>query len=181
MALPHAILTALLDQDLTGYELAKQFDVSLGFFWQASHQQIYQQLKTLNEQGLVSATEESQSGKPDKKRYAMTDSGRDYLNNWVTGETRRKPAKDDLLVKLYNLGTVDKSVLEDELHARRVQHEQKLVLYNKIRNRGYSRPEELEPARLGMYLALLAGIKQEQGFIEWCDDAIEILKSSPNI
>ena len=40
MALTHAILTALLEEDLTGYELAKQFDVSLGFFWTASHQQI---------------------------------------------------------------------------------------------------------------------------------------------
>ena len=45
MALTHAILTALLEEDLTGYELAKQFDVSLGFFWTASHQQIYQTLK----------------------------------------------------------------------------------------------------------------------------------------
>ena len=181
MALSHAILTSLLDQDLTGYELAKQFDVSLGFFWQASHQQIYQQLKVLHEQGLVSANEEVQSGKPDKKRYAMTESGRDYLNNWVHGETKRKPAKDDLPVKLYNMGTVDNAVLERALSERRTHHEQKLALYFKIRERGYSTPEELEPSRLGMYLALLAGIKQEQGFIEWCDEAIEVLKSSQKI
>ena len=37
MALAHAIMTALIDDDLSGYELAKAFDVSLGFFWRASH------------------------------------------------------------------------------------------------------------------------------------------------
>ena len=47
MALSHAIMTALLEEDLTGYDLAKKFDTSLGFFWQASHQQIYQDLKKL--------------------------------------------------------------------------------------------------------------------------------------
>ena len=57
MALTHAILTALLEEDLTGYELAKQFDVSLGFFWTASHQQIYQTLwflQPVNEAFLLS-------------------------------------------------------------------------------------------------------------------------------
>ena len=41
MALAHAIMTALLEDDLSGYELARDFETSLGFFWQASHQQIY--------------------------------------------------------------------------------------------------------------------------------------------
>ena len=66
MSLPHAILTALLDEDLTGYALAKQFDVSLGFFWQASHQQIYRELKGLHLQGGVNVLEVPQHGKPDK-------------------------------------------------------------------------------------------------------------------
>ncbi|MDG1834775.1 MAG: PadR family transcriptional regulator, partial [Pseudomonadales bacterium] len=76
MALTHAILTALLEEDLTGYELAKQFDVSLGFFWTASHQQIYQTLKRLYAEELVTAREVSQTGKPDKRVYSLTDSGR---------------------------------------------------------------------------------------------------------
>ena len=49
MALSHAIMTALLEDDLSGYELAKRFDTSLGFFWRASHQQIYQELRKLEE------------------------------------------------------------------------------------------------------------------------------------
>ena len=32
MALAHAIMTALIDDDLSGIELAKDFEASLGFF-----------------------------------------------------------------------------------------------------------------------------------------------------
>lgn len=178
MALSHAILTALLDQELTGYQLAKQFDVSLGFFWQASHQQIYQQLKSLNESGFISSRGVQQSGKPDKKIYALTAEGRSHLEDWVAGETKRKPPKDDLLVKLYNLGSVDPAILIEALQVRRSEHEARLALYEKIRQRGYAEPDLLEAAALGKYLALRAGMRQEQTYIEWCDEAIEILQST---
>ena len=96
MALTHAILTALLEEDLTGYELAKQFDVSLGFFWTASHQQIYQTLKRLYAEELVTAREVSQTGKPDKRVYSLTDSGRRSLDAWVLSETKKRKVTDEL-------------------------------------------------------------------------------------
>jgi len=39
MALAHAILSALTECPCSGYDLTKQFDGSLGFFWKASYQQ----------------------------------------------------------------------------------------------------------------------------------------------
>lgn len=40
MALEHAILVALAERSATGYDLARRFDRSIGFFWRATHQQI---------------------------------------------------------------------------------------------------------------------------------------------
>lgn len=178
MALNHAILTALLDRDLTGYELAKEFDVSLGFFWQASHQQIYQQLKSLDAEGLVHVTEVPQAGRPDKKQYGITQAGRELLKDWVAGETRRKPARDDLFVKLYNLGDVDAGTLKDAVQKRLGEHRERHALYEKIRDRGYSAPKSLSRRQLGRYLALRAGIRQEQAAIDWCLEALEFLQSA---
>ena len=177
MALSHAIMTALLDQDLSGYDLAKQFDVSLGFFWSASHQQIYQQLKALADAGHVEVTEVSQSGKPDKRVYGLTEMGRAVLMDWVQGETRRKPARDDLFVKLYNLKGTAPGLLSGEIEARRSEHTERLALYERIRGRGYAEPDRLSPDRQGKYLALLAGIYQEQAAIQWCDEALIMLRS----
>ncbi|MCS6814837.1 MAG: PadR family transcriptional regulator, partial [Cyanobacteria bacterium] len=57
MALSHALLSLLLHQPSSGYDLAKQFDCSVegsvGFFWGASHQQIYRELTRLEEQGWL--------------------------------------------------------------------------------------------------------------------------------
>ena len=51
MALGDAILACLTERPMTGYELAKTFDTSIGFFWKADHQQIYRELSKLRERG----------------------------------------------------------------------------------------------------------------------------------
>ncbi|MFT5717938.1 MAG: PadR family transcriptional regulator AphA, partial [Oleiphilaceae bacterium] len=48
----------------SGYDLLKRFKQRLGFFWQASHQQIYQQLKVMHQDGLINFQREVQQGKP---------------------------------------------------------------------------------------------------------------------
>ena len=53
MALPHAILVSLCEQSGSGYELARRFDRSIGYFWAATHQQIYRTLKSMEDDGWV--------------------------------------------------------------------------------------------------------------------------------
>ena len=45
MSLSYVLLTSLLEKPSTGIELARRFDRSMGFFWHATHQQIYRELK----------------------------------------------------------------------------------------------------------------------------------------
>ena len=175
MALSHAILTGLLDTPQSGYELARSFETSLGFFWSASHQQIYQELRKLRTAGLVEATPVPQSGRPDKQLYRLTDAGRDELEAWIRGDTRRKAAKDDLLVKLYNVGHTETAPILEALRSRRQEHEERLALYEKIRSRHYARPAELPESKKGVYLALEAGLRTERMWLEWCDDALGFL------
>ena len=44
MSLAHVLLTSLIEKPSTGSELARRFDRSMGFFWNATHQQIYREL-----------------------------------------------------------------------------------------------------------------------------------------
>ncbi|MEE4383280.1 MAG: PadR family transcriptional regulator [Pseudomonadales bacterium] len=175
MALSHAILTALLDEELSGYDLTRKFETSLGFFWAASHQQIYQELKKLAAEGLLAATAVPQAGRPDKIVYALTDAGRRALEDWVRETSRVKPAKDDLFVKLYHVGHTDPAPVIEELRARREEHGRRLALYERIRERHYAEPERLPDRRKGIYLALAAGIRQERMFVDWCEEALALL------
>ena len=53
VALPHAILVSLCEQSGSGYELARRFDRSIGYFWAATHQQIYRTLRAMEDDGWV--------------------------------------------------------------------------------------------------------------------------------
>jgi len=175
MALSHAILTALLDENLTGYELAKQFDVSLGFFWQASHQQIYRELKVLHETDMIDVREVEQLGKPDKRVYSLTADGRQMLESWIMASTLPRGTKDELLIKLYNVGSAPIGLIISAVQQRRAEHVGKLELYRKIEARHYTRSTSLPDRKKGIYLSLLAGIRQEQTALSWCDDALDVL------
>lgn len=175
MALAHAIMTALLEDDLSGYELSRDFETSLGFFWNASHQQIYQELRKLADKGWLNKRDVAQSGKPNKIVYGLNKEGRDALAEWVFDTTRTQAGKDELLLKLYNLDEDNASHLAGEISARREQMMQRLYLYEKIRRRHYANPATLPTRRKGVYLALASGISQGEHFLAWCDQALELL------
>lgn len=175
MALAHAIMTALIEDDLSGYELSRDFETSLGFFWQASHQQIYQELRKLAGKGWLDKREVKQRGKPNKIIYGLTKEGRKALAAWVYGATKTQVAKDELLVKLYNLSSDNAAHLAGEITARRDEMMRRLYLYETIRRRHYQDPALLPTRRKGVYLALAAGIRQGEQFLTWCDEALALL------
>ena len=175
MALQHAIMTALLEDEMSGYELAKAFDSSLGFFWRASHQQIYQELKKLSAKGLLEKEVIRQASKPNKITYSLTDQGRTEMEQWVYQESKVQEGKDDLFVKLYNLNEANTSRLILELEQRRELTMQRLYLYEKIRRGHYQDPVSLPVRRRGVYLALAWGIQSSEQFLQWCDVALQML------
>lgn len=177
MALAHAIMTALLEDDLSGYELAKDFETSLGFFWHASHQQIYLELRKLSDKHWLNKREVSQSGKPNKIVYGLTKAGRDALAEWVYSKTKTQAAKDELLIKLYNVSSDNTAHLAAEIAERRERMMRLLYLYEKIRRRHYDDPRALPTRRKGVYLALASGIGQGEQFLAWCDEALELLST----
>jgi DNA-binding PadR family transcriptional regulator len=177
MALAHAIMTALIDDDLSGYELARDFETSMGFFWHASHQQIYQELHKLAEKSLLNKREVNQSGKPNKIVYGLTKAGRKALADWVYGTTKTQTAKDELVIKLYNLSDENAAHLAAEIADRRQEMMRLLYVYEKIRVRHYDDPLSLPTRSKGVYLALIRGLGQGQQFMAWCDEALELIAS----
>ena len=61
MSLSHVLLTSLLEKPSSGFELARRFDRSMGFFWNASHQQIYRELSAMLAKGWISTIDEASS------------------------------------------------------------------------------------------------------------------------
>jgi DNA-binding PadR family transcriptional regulator len=177
MALSHAILAALTDRPCSGYDLAKQFDGSVGFFWHASHQQIYRELTKLEDQGLVTAEAVAQAGKPDKKIFSVTKTGKAHLQDWIAQPSKCSPTKDDLLVKLFVGHLVPPDTVQATLHHERAQHVAALAAYRDIESKYFLNCETLPPSARFQYITLRNGIHYETSWLAWCDETLATLET----
>jgi DNA-binding PadR family transcriptional regulator len=72
-------LGMLTDGEASGYDLKKEFESSFGHFFAAGYGSIYPALNTLARDGLVECRCIPQDGRPDRKVYRITESGREHL------------------------------------------------------------------------------------------------------
>ncbi|MDY6896630.1 MAG: PadR family transcriptional regulator [Cyanobacteriota bacterium] len=175
MSLAHAILASLIDKSCSGYDLAKQFDGSLGFFWQASHQQIYRELSKLSKLGWITSEIIVQEGRPDKKNYRVTQAGTVQLKDWIAQTSEPAAIKDDLLVKIFSGYIVSEHVILQELEHHRQAHTEKLSIYRDLEQKYFPNPRQLTQVAKFQYLTLRKGIRYEAEWVEWCNEAIELL------
>ncbi|MEP6342169.1 MAG: PadR family transcriptional regulator [Maricaulaceae bacterium] len=171
MALAEAILVCLTEKPMSGYDLAKNFDASVGFFWRASHQQIYRELAKLRSRNLVQSEEISQSGKPNRIVHTITDEGRSVVHQWSLKQPRMPSVKDDLLLKFYGFDDIDLGAMVEHMSHRIEQHETRLQTYLKIKARHYDK-QELTQLKTGKLIALEMGIENEKQQIKVFTDAL---------
>lgn len=176
MALAEAILVCLTERPMTGYELAKTFDSSIGFFWRASHQQIYRELQQLRAQRLVDSKDVIQTERPNKTIYTISRKGLDHIRSWSRELTDRPPVRDDMLLKLYALDRIDLEALAAEIGGRLAKHRVRLVLYERILAQRYS-AKRLGVRETGRLLGLKVGLMAERGYVAWCEEALTTIAS----
>ena len=162
---------------MSGYELAKTFDASIGFFWKADHQQIYRELSRLRDRGHIQGREVVQSGKPNKLVYTLTSEGRAALRHWAARPSIPPSIKDDLLVRLYALNSVDIEPLRADLMARLEHHRDRFARYERILNKLFPDGTASSVADTGKLLGLRIGLRHERTVAEWCEEALDMLSA----
>jgi DNA-binding PadR family transcriptional regulator len=176
MALGEAILVCLTEHPMTGYELAKTFDTSIGFFWRARHQQIYRELQRLRGEGLIDSEDIIQVGRPNKTIYTISEKGLERIRNWSRELGDRPPVRDNMLLKLYAFDKIDLDALATEIANRLVKHKARLAIYERILAKRYS-GGLLDVRETGRLLGLRVGLMTERGYVSWCEEALATLAS----
>lgn len=185
MALPHAILVSLSEQSGSGYELARRFDRSIGYFWNATHQQIYRTLRAMEADGWVQATPVVQHGRPDKKVYTVAAAGRAELGRWIdaplTGRGSGSVSDNrtrDLAVKVRAATFGNVSAVHAQVTALRAERAELLDTYRGYEKRQFPDPAGLSGSALHQYLVLRGGIRAEESAIDWLDEVAAALERS---
>ncbi len=177
MSLRFAILGLLAGGELSGYELSRRFQQSVGYFWHARAQQIYPELARLEAEGLIAGRTVPQVGKPDKRVYAATPRGLEELAAWVVTPSPLTLTKDEFLVKVWSYGSVPPAQALAALTAHRRQQEERLAAYRAIEAAFEGAdPAGIPSGFLGPYLTLRAGIRFVESFLAWAEEAEHILR-----
>jgi DNA-binding PadR family transcriptional regulator len=96
-------LLALLDAGPRhGYRLKQEFEAATGGAWELNIGQVYAALQKLESDGLVALDGEDDG----RKRYRLTDDGRDRLITWLAAEPVRHTvaSRDELSMKVLLAG-----------------------------------------------------------------------------
>ncbi|MEQ8842673.1 MAG: PadR family transcriptional regulator [Acidimicrobiales bacterium] len=103
-----ALLGLLSIQPWSTYELAKQVDRSLGWFWPRTERKIYDEAKKLVESGDATATAETTGSRP-RTVYTITAKGRRTLQGWLDQDSAPPKLEAEALVRVFfaDAGTFD--------------------------------------------------------------------------
>jgi PadR family transcriptional regulator AphA len=124
---------------------------------------------------LVEFEAVSQTGKPDKKVYTITDKGRKALEEWVLVPPVEAVAKDEMTMKVYSMWLTDPNMAKNLFFERVNSYKEKLIRYQKKMIKLLEKnPEKdiMNPDFIHIML-LERGIAQTEQEINWCEQMIE--------
>lgn len=173
MSLPHALLTALIERPGAGSELAGRFDRSIGYFWQATHQQIYRELARLEAAGWIEGRQVD-GARGRKRTYWVLPAGRDELARWTAESQEPLPIRDEMMVRLRAEAVVGPTALLGNLAALARHHRARLATYQAIEQRDFTPPPTDKSQQL-RHLVLKAGIEYERHRAEFCEQAMAVM------
>ena len=171
MALEHALLVSLSERPGTGIELTRRFDRSIGFFWKATHQQIYKVLRRMEEDGwLTAAVGESRST---ERLYTVTSTGHKELASWIETPTPPPDPRSEVAVKMRGASYGDRKVLLVQLEQLVAEHQARRTHFEQLEHEQFPDPASLTGQQLDTWLVLRGGIKQEQFWVEWLSEYVQ--------
>lgn len=175
MALEHALLVSLSERSATGIELTRRFDRSIGFFWSATHQQIYKVLRRMEADGWVRA--EAGGARSTERRYRVTTRGARVLAEWIATPTPVPAYRSEVAVKMRGASYGDRTALLADLRAQLAEHEARAAHYEHLAATQFPEPESLTGQGLDTYLVLRGGLHQERGWIAWLTEFVHAHES----
>jgi DNA-binding PadR family transcriptional regulator len=164
-----AVLGLLTRGAMSGYDLKKAVDSSVGYFWGPAKSQIYALLPRLVDAGLATSKKVAQSQRPDKTVYRITAGGRAALKAWIESTPAPPdPDRNPLLLKLFFGEVSSPDVLAAQVRERRLEAE-------RLRDALETIEAEADPAELYSALTRRWGIEYAEAVIRWARETEDAL------
>ena len=170
-----AVLGILSYGPMSGYDIKKFYEQNVAGFWSESYGQIYPILKRLAEEELATKSIHKQAGKPDRHIYALTEKGREELQQWLLESTGRHIGRHETLLKLMfgQQIPIAANILQIEHFRNRQANELKEIESLKER---FTQEEVDDPNLPFWQLAFAYGEHVNRAYINWAEEALATLR-----
>ncbi len=147
-----AVLGLLTRGPMSGYDVKKQAEVSVGYFWDPAKSQIYAVLPRLVEAGYATSRKVAQELRPDKQVYRITRRGREALKDWIElTPPPPDPARNPLLLKVFFGDFADPQAVLEQVRARCVAAEELKAELSRIDESSTGRDGDFYPSLTRSY------------------------------
>ncbi|MDA9557601.1 PadR family transcriptional regulator [Vibrio sp.] len=181
MSLPHVILTVLSTRNATGYDITKEFSSSIGYFWKASHQQVYRELNKMAVNEYVTCVLEPQEGKPDRKVYSITEAGRAALREWFQKPTSHNAVRDEFSAKLMACSVETSPSFQHNLVELIEESRRFLTHFKELEATEYANKDNLDKTQRIELLTLRRNMFIREAWIEWAEEVVSELQEIESI
>jgi PadR family transcriptional regulator, regulatory protein AphA len=160
-----ALLGLLRKQPMSGYDLRKDVERSVGYFWSPAKTQIYATLPRLVEAGFATQEKVVQDARPDKTIYSITDEGREALREWVEeAPLEGGQGRNVILLKVFFGEGAEPAALRAQLDERRAEAEGLLAELRELEEAGKgTSPFQALTRRFGFLYA--------EALLRWTEEA----------
>ena len=107
MSLRYALLAILRVGAQSGYELQKQFSLSVGHVWHAPDSQIYPELRKMAAEGLVETEEQTRGERGVRRLYHVTPAGERAFLEWMNSPPDYQRVRDPAHLRAAYLESAD--------------------------------------------------------------------------
>jgi DNA-binding PadR family transcriptional regulator len=122
MSIGHTLLGLLESGPRHGYDLKRAFDERFGHDRPLHYGQVYSTMARLLKNGLVEVDGIEPGGGPERKRYAITESGITDVERWLAEPEKPEPYLQSTLYTKVVLALLTGRRAEDLLDAQRSEH-----------------------------------------------------------
>ena len=168
----YAVLGLLSVRSWTTYELAKQVQRSLNWFWPRAERKLYDEPKQLAAHGYAVATERF-TGRRRSREYAITDQGRAALAAWLGQPAAPRSIEFEGMVKVFFADAGDLDQLRSTLRDIIAEAETRVTAIGALATEGNPFPERNHISGLALPLAL----EQETAVLRWARWALQQVDS----
>jgi DNA-binding PadR family transcriptional regulator len=162
---------------LSGYDIRKAVQESVGHFWSESYGQIYPALKQLAAQGLIVPSGPASTSKRKRQEYSLTEAGRASLQRWLALPFQHDPPRNEFLLKLFFGREAAPGVVAGHIHQIQESSRHLLATLAEIEAFVENHPSQ-NPHEPYQMLTLKAGIALARTTLDWCESALATLTTA---